>query len=103
MRYSRHDFFVQGFIEFDELPINKIVYVNETVTCQALGSLTPYVAWVRSGVVLVNKTFTAEITVTDKSAEYKCVAKNREGIKTAVFQVSEGEYHEIVTSLRTEL
>jgi hypothetical protein len=60
---------------------NTIVYTNETVRCQAEGSRYIQVSWIRSGVVLVNKTSTAEITITENNGEYVCLASNREGIK----------------------
>ncbi|XP_031564719.1 uncharacterized protein LOC116300091 [Actinia tenebrosa] len=73
---------LRGFLELTpSFQNNTFVFTNETVKCQAKGSPTPYVAWVRSGVVLVNKTSTAEITITENNGEYVCVSSNREGTK----------------------
>ncbi|XP_031553778.1 uncharacterized protein LOC116290808 [Actinia tenebrosa] len=75
----------KGDIQYKKSSINNtVVYTNETVTCEADGSPTPYVAWVRLGVVLVNKKSTAEITITENNGEYVCVASDREGIKKLI-------------------
>ena len=71
---------------------NTTVYTNETVQCEANGSPTPYVAWVRSRVVLI-KTFSAEITVTDTDDEYECVASNREGIQKLIVKATNSNDH----------